>query len=176
MGSRPVAATTMKPLLLWLRGLVFTALVPLVIAGWAPGAVDPQRRAAGGAWTGGWLLVAIGAAIYLACLMRFLAAGGTPAIFFTRPLRALIGEEPRALVRTWLYTVSRNPMYVGVVLAVFGQAIAFASQPIAVYGALLWLLFHFIVVAVEEPHLRERHGASYDEYCRRVPRWLVTLK
>lgn len=167
-----MTAAVVQKTTLWVRGLIFTALVPLVVAGWAPAAIDPFRRAAGGAWNGGWLLVAGGTAIYLACLLRFLAAGGTPAIFFTRPLRALLGEEPPRLVRSWLYTVTRNPMYVGVALAVFGQAIVFASQNIAIYGALLWLAFHLVVVAIEEPHLREIYGPSYDEYCRRVPRWL----
>ena len=47
-------------------------------------------------------------------------------------------------------------MYIGVVLSVFGQAIVFASRDIAVYGALLWLTFHIVVVALEEPHLREQ--------------------
>jgi protein-S-isoprenylcysteine O-methyltransferase Ste14 len=158
--------------LLWARGLIFTALVPLVVAGWLPAVVDPFRRVAGGAWSVGWLLVAAGAAIYAACLLRFLAAGGTPAIFFTRPVRVLIGEEPRRLVQGWLYSLSRNPMYVGVVLAVFGQAIVFASRAIAIYGAFLWLMFHLVVVALEEPHLHDRHGAAYEDYCRRVPRWL----
>jgi protein-S-isoprenylcysteine O-methyltransferase Ste14 len=112
----------------------------------------------------------------VACLLRFLSSGGTPAIFFTRPLRALLGEEPPRLVQSWLYTVTRNPMYVGVVLAVFGQALVFASANIAVYGALLWLAFHVVVVALEEPHLRERHGRSYEEYCRRVPRWFFKFQ
>jgi protein-S-isoprenylcysteine O-methyltransferase Ste14 len=164
-----------RTLLLWGRGVIFTALVPLVVAGWAPAAIDPARRPAGGAWSAGWCLVAAGAAIYVVCLLRFLASGGTPAIF-TRPLRALIGEEPPRLVQAWLYTRTRNPMYVGVVLAVIGQAVVFASQSIATYAVLLWLAFHFVVVAFEEPHLRDVHGRSYDDYCRRVPRWLVMLK
>ena len=161
---------------LWIRGLIFTALVPLVVGGWAPAAIDPGRRPGGGLWNSGWLLVAVGAAFYVACLLRFLASGGTPAIFFTRPLRALIGEEPPQLVQSWLYTVTRNPMYVGVSAAVFGQAIVYASASIATYGALLWTAFHVVVIGLEEPHLRELHGRSYDDYCRRVPRWLVTLE
>ena len=160
--------------MLWIRGLIFTALVPLVIGAWIPSIVDPFRRVQGGAWNAGWALVAAGAAIYTLCLLRFLASGGTPAIFFTRPIRALIGEEPQTLVQSWLYTVTRNPMYVGVVLAVFGQAIVFASRATAIYGAVLWMFFHLTVVLLEEPHLRELHGGSYEEYCRRVPRWLAT--
>jgi protein-S-isoprenylcysteine O-methyltransferase Ste14 len=63
-------------------------------------------------------------------------------------------------------------MYVGVVLPVFGQAIVFASRAIATHGVFLWLMFHLVVVALEEPHLHDRHGAAYEDYCRRVPRWL----
>lgn len=166
----------MRTAALWTQGLVFTALVPLVVAGWLPAVVDPARRAAGAAANAGWLLVAAGGAIYAACLARFLASGGTPAIFFTRPLRAIIGEEPGRLVRGRLYAVSRNPMYVGVVLAVLGQALVFASRSIAAYGAILWLTFHVVVVGLEEPHLRERYGESYEEYYRRVPRWLGLLR
>jgi protein-S-isoprenylcysteine O-methyltransferase Ste14 len=168
-----VSAPAVRATLLWIRGLIFTALVPLVVAGWAQRAVDPFSAPRGGAWRAGWLLVACGAAMYFACLWRFLAAGGTPAIFFTRPLRAIIGEEPPRLVQGWLYTFTRNPMYVGVVFAIFGQAIVFASRAIAIYGAIVWLTFHLVVVLLEEPHLRDVHGDSYAEYCRRIPRWLL---
>src|SRR5579872_4216736 len=150
--------------MLWIRGAIFTALAPWVVAVWAPAMVDSGRHAAGGWWHAGWLLVAMGVAMYLACLLRFLAAGGTPAIFFTRPLRAIIGEEPRTLVDGWLYRVSRNPMYVGVVLSILGQAIVFASRSIAVYGALTWLTFDIVVIVLEEPHLREQYGPSYEDY------------
>src|SRR5262249_2178255 len=85
MNTRALSRVT-----LWMQGLIFTALVPLVVAGWMPSAVDPLRRVAGGAASAGWLLIAGGAAIYGACLTRFLASGGTPAIFFTRPVRAVI--------------------------------------------------------------------------------------
>ena len=120
----------------------------------------------------GWLPVAAGASIYSVCLLGFLTAGGTPAIFFTRHLRFLIGEEPRRLVEGGLYRVSRNPMYIGVLLVVFGQAILFGSERLAEYGLAVAVIFHLVVVYVEEPHLRRERGASYQEYCRRVRRWL----
>jgi protein-S-isoprenylcysteine O-methyltransferase Ste14 len=63
-------------------------------------------------------------------------------------------------------------MYVGVVTAVFGQALIFGSRSAAWYGAFLWLSFHIVVVFLEEPHLREERGPAYDEYRRQVPRWL----
>lgn len=157
--------------MLWLRGLIFTVLVPGVLAFYLPSILDPQARIRGGLWQTGWPITGTGALIYLLCLLRFLVAGGTPAIFFTRPLRHVLGQEPAGLVSAGLYRYSRNPMYVGVLLAVLGQAVLFASGTIAVYGAVLWALFHITVVMLEEPHLRATRGTEYEAYCRRVPRW-----
>jgi protein-S-isoprenylcysteine O-methyltransferase Ste14 len=126
----------------------------------------------GGVWQVGWLFVGLGAIIYGLCLYSFLMSGGTPAIFFTRHLKFVLGEEPPKLVRQGLYRVSRNPMYIGVLAVVFGQAIIVGSLDVAVYGAALWVCFHLVVVLLEEPHLRKERGASFDEYCRQVPRWI----
>jgi protein-S-isoprenylcysteine O-methyltransferase Ste14 len=158
--------------MLWLRGLIFTALVPAMVAFVLPLTVDPQAHRAGGFWNLASIPIAAGTLIYVLCLIRFLAAGGTPAIFFTRPLRFLLGEEPASLVSSGLYRFSRNPMYVGVLLAVFGQAALYASPRIAAYGCAAFLVFHGVVVFIEEPHLRATRGPSYQLYCRTVPRWL----
>jgi protein-S-isoprenylcysteine O-methyltransferase Ste14 len=153
------------------RGIVFTILVPVVVGGWLPRQLaDSPGRA--GWWRLGWVLIAAGAAIYISCLARFLGAGGTPTIFFTRPLRFVLGEEPRELVSRGFYGRSRNPMYLGVVTAVIGQAIVFASAAVGVYALLLFIVFHVVVRFLEEPHLRARQGDAYARYCRRVPRWL----
>lgn len=154
--------------MLWVRGLIFTALVPVVVGFFIPHWIDPRVRR----WDAGWFLIVPGVLIYALCLIRFLAAGGTPAIFFTRHLRFLIGEEPHALVSTGLYRFSRNPMYVGVLLAVFGQAILLGSLRLTVYGLFLLVCFHAVVVLVEEPHLIKQSGESYEQYCREVPRWI----
>jgi protein-S-isoprenylcysteine O-methyltransferase Ste14 len=157
---------------LWIRGLVFTLLVPCVVGGYLPSLIYGGSSAKHGLWSVGWLFAALGSTVYGLCLFTFLLSGGTPAIFFTRHLKLVIGEEPRKLVRRGLYRFSRNPMYLGVLLAVFGQALVFASFQVALYGAALWLVFHLVVVLLEEPHLREERGPSYEQYCRQVPRWL----
>lgn len=158
--------------MLWVRGIVFTVLVPGVVGFFLPSIVDPRARLRGGISDAGWLLVAAGMLTYALCLVRFLAAGGTPAIYFARRLRLLIGEEPGGLVSGGPYRFSRNPMYVGVLLVVFGQAVLFASTPLAVYGCAVFLFFHLMIVFFEEPHLRVTRGRSYDLYCKAVPRWL----
>jgi protein-S-isoprenylcysteine O-methyltransferase Ste14 len=156
---------------LWLRGAVFTVLVPYVVAVYLPKLVDPAARRHGAIFEIGWPLIIAGTLIYAFCLIRFLLAGGTPAIFFIRHLSFLVGEEPASLVSSGLYRYSRNPMYIGVLLVIFGQAILFASSAIALYGCFMFLMFHVVVVTLEEPHLRAVQGPSYEAYCRAVPRW-----
>jgi len=158
-------------MLLWLRGIAFTLLVPGVVAFLVPQWLR-TTPAAGGWWSFGWIAFAIGTAIYLRCLVDFLRAGGTPAIFFTRHARALIGEEPRRVVHNGIYRYSRNPMYVGVITAIAGQACVYRSRGIALYALIAALTFHCVVVFIEEPHLVRERGPSYEDYCRRVPRWL----
>lgn len=158
--------------MLWLRALLFTFLVPAVVGGMVPVLLLAGRPPAGGLARSGWILVVAGALIYLLCLLRFLAAGGTPAIFFSRGLRYVIGEEPGRLVGDGLYRYSRNPMYLGVVMVVFGLAIVYQAASVALYAVALSLAFQAVVVFGEEPHLRRARGRAYEDYCRRVPRWL----
>ena len=158
--------------MLWVRGLIFTVLIPAVVGFVLPSAVDPLAQRRGGMWEAGWIPIAAGTLIYLWCLLLFLAAGGTPAIHFTRPLRFLIGAPPEGLVSGGLYRFSRNPMYMGVLTAIFGQAVLFASPRIAAYGCVVLACFCSIVLLIEEPHLRATRGRAYEEYCQAVPRWL----
>lgn len=170
--SATASGYTMTFPMLWIRGLIFTALIPAVVGFFLPAAVDPLARRAGGIWDLGWGFITVGLLVYALCFIRFLLAGGTPAIFFSRHLRFLIGEEPGGLVLDGLYRFSRNPMYAGVLMVVFGQAVLFASLRLTAYGCAVFAFFHMIVVFAEEPHLRATRGPSYDVYCRTVPRWL----
>jgi protein-S-isoprenylcysteine O-methyltransferase Ste14 len=159
-------------MLLWLQGLIFTVLVPGVVAFYIPRALRDGHTAAGGWWSLGWILFATGALIYTTCLVNFLTAGGTPAIFFTHPVRAVLGEEPKEVVSNGLYRYSRNPMYLGVFIAIAGQAVVYRSSRISIYLATAIAFFHCVVVFLEEPHLVRARGPAYDDYRRRVPRWL----
>jgi protein-S-isoprenylcysteine O-methyltransferase Ste14 len=145
----------------WVQALVFSALVPAVVALVVPMALTGFGAPIGGAWQLGWILFIFGVALYVRCLRNFVTVGGTPAIFFTR-----------RLIRSDIYGLSRNPMYLAVILIVAGEAIVFASVSIAVYGLVLFVAFHLVVMLVEEPHLRARDGAGYQRYCQQVPRWI----
>lgn len=80
--------------------------------------------------------------------------------------------RPERLVTTGAFAHTRNPMYLGVVLTAAGVALLAGSPVAAGYTGLLWLTYHGVVVAVEEPKLRAAFGAEYERYCRRVRRWV----
>ncbi len=79
------------------------------------------------------------------------------------------------LVVTGLYRYVRNPIYIGVVSIVFGQALLFGDWRLLGYGALLWLFFQGLVLMHEEPALNEQFGAEYERYRTNVPRWIPRL-
>ena len=78
---------------------------------------------------------------------------------------------PTKLVTAGLYRFSRNPMYVSVALVLFGWALAFASLGLAVYALVVVVAFILRVRLNEEPYLARTHGAQWDDYAKRVPRW-----
>jgi protein-S-isoprenylcysteine O-methyltransferase Ste14 len=137
-------------------------LVPWLLTGWegSPAGWDTVDLL-------GVLVGLVGLAMVVACFVRFVREGrGTPAP--TAPT-----EE---LVVGGLYRYLRNPMYVGVGLAIAGQCLAFRSLSLVVWLALFTVAVTVFVVAYEQPTLRARYGAAYDAYCRRVPAVVPRLR
>lgn len=79
---------------------------------------------------------------------------------------------PRELVVTGLYRFSRNPMYIAVLLVLWGWALGFRSWPLTAYALVVMVVFHLRVVLHEEPWLARTHGNLWINYKARVPRWL----
>jgi protein-S-isoprenylcysteine O-methyltransferase Ste14 len=79
------------------------------------------------------------------------------------------------LVVSGLYRYVRNPMYVGVLVALAGEAVLFWSSGIVIEGATGCLAIELFVRLYEEPTLARRHPADYPRYQRHVPRWLPRL-
>ncbi|HKM80691.1 MAG TPA: isoprenylcysteine carboxylmethyltransferase family protein [Candidatus Acidoferrum sp.] len=110
----------------------------------------------------------LGFAVALRCVWDFGRTGhGTPA-----PI-----APPQRLVVVGFYRYVRNPMYVGFFVGwtglwvIFGRAnlAAIIVAAIVVVGVALFVRFY------EEPTLRKKFGAEYEEYCRNVPRWLPRM-
>jgi len=78
---------------------------------------------------------------------------------------------PQELVVVGLYRVSRNPMYIAVVLVLAGWAIGFHSRALAIYAVAVAVAFHLRVVFGEEPWLARTHHEKWTRYQAQVPRW-----
>lgn len=111
-----------------------------------------------------WL---IGIAMLVWCFWDFVQKGkGTP----------VPTEPPNELVVTGLYNHVRNPMYVGIASILIGHFLWFGFWNLLIYMAVVVIAFHSFVTLYEEPNLRQRFGAAYEEYLTRVPRWIPRVK
>jgi protein-S-isoprenylcysteine O-methyltransferase Ste14 len=154
-----------------LRSLVFTFLVPGTVGGYLPYAILRGSGATLAESTGllvlGVIGLVAGLAIYGWCVTDFALAGhGTPA-----PI-----DPPTELVVRGLYRFARNPMYVGVLTVIAGQAALFASYRLALYAIVVFAVFNLFVIGYEEPVLRRSFDGAYERYCATVPRWLPRLR
>lgn len=110
----------------------------------------------------GDILICAGATVVVESFVRFAIVGrGTPA-----PV-----APTESLVLSGLYRCVRNPMYVGVLAVILGQAMLLRSGTLLAYAGLIWLLFHAFTVLYEEPTLRRQFGSAYDTYRAGVRRW-----
>jgi len=77
------------------------------------------------------------------------------------------------LVVVGLYRHVRNPMYLGLAVGWIGLWVIFGhANPAAIAGvAAVTLAIHLFVLFYEEPALRGKFGADYEQYCRNVDRW-----
>jgi protein-S-isoprenylcysteine O-methyltransferase Ste14 len=153
-----------------LRSLFFTLLVPGTVVGLIPYLILSREEVSlHGPWTPqkivGLVLMAVGAAILIRCIWDFATKGrGTLA-----PI-----DPPKQLVVEGLFRYVRNPMYLGVLVLLVGQAAFFESLALLQYTGLWFAVVHLVVVLYEEPSLRHRFGAPYERYCRSIHRWLPT--
>ncbi|MBB4658063.1 methyltransferase family protein [Parvularcula dongshanensis] len=102
-------------------------------------------------------------------------AGGAVADFQRRKTTV----DPRApgrataLLTRGVFRLTRNPIYVGMALCLFGLALALGT----VLGLFLTLGFIAALTAwqirPEEKALRSLFGPDYDDYAAKVPRWLL---
>ncbi len=91
---------------------------------------------------------------------------------------AKAGTDPRpdkpdtAMVEAGPFRFSRNPIYLGFLLAVAGFALRWGDLWGWVAVVLAHLVLDRFVVAKEEAYLTTRFGAAYEAYRSRVRRWV----
>jgi protein-S-isoprenylcysteine O-methyltransferase Ste14 len=80
------------------------------------------------------------------------------------------------LVTEGLFRHSRNPLYLGNLLVLTGLFIVHHNPWVYGLGIPFFVFAYRSIVAAEEAYLRGKFGAKYEEYCRRVNRWLPDFR
>lgn len=155
---------------LFFRNLFFTILQPGIVVGLIPFLIvnGKEKEIFDQPWKfhhySGAMIFSIGFVIMIICIINFAVQGrGTlsPA------------DPTKKLVVAGLYRFSRNPMYVGVTMILIGEAIFFQSILLLwVYSLVVFVAFNLFIILVEEPRLRKDFGKEYNEYCKKVRRWI----
>lgn|SRR5215213_4333045 len=80
-------------------------------------------------------------------------------------------EHRTTLIQRGVFRLSRNPIFVGMILTLFGLFLVIPNV-----GTLITLLIGIILIGIqvrlEEEYLIRTHGDKYIEYCRNVRRWV----
>jgi protein-S-isoprenylcysteine O-methyltransferase Ste14 len=151
-----------------LRNFIFTLLQPGLVAGVIPyyilgGDLSALPRPGPVQLYAGLALFLVGVSIMLRCILQFALEG--------RGTLSPVDPTKRLVVRG-LYRFSRNPMYVGVMLILIGEAIMAQSVPLWIYLVVVFIAFNLFIVLHEEPRLRKDFGQEYLDYCQKVRRWI----
>ena len=143
---------------------------------WPPVAIGGPLLAGAlmtGAWgdpvdLGGWRIP-----VGWALVLFFLGWNGSALWLFGRHRTGLLpGQPTNAIIERGPFRVSRNPLYVGLLALYLGIACLTPTVWGVVLFPLAVLLILWGAILPEERYLTERFGAPYDDYRRRVRRWL----
>ena len=142
-----------------LGALLFFFLAPGTVAGLVPLWIARGRAQApfldsAALRIVGILMIAAGLIPLLESFARFAMKGlGTPAPIF----------PTRHLVVSGFYRHVRNPMYVGVLAIILGEALVLRTPALFGYALFVWLCFFLYVLFYEEPTLRRNFGPGARE-------------
>ncbi len=143
--------------------LVFALAIALAM--WALSMVTPALDASMGLRVGLALALALGG----------IAMAMAGAIWFRRfktTVNPLEPEKASTLVQGGVFSCTRNPMYVGLMLVLAGWVV-FLAAPWALLGPVCFCIYiSRFQIAPEERVLTGLFGTEYTEYQAKVRRWL----
>ena len=103
----------------------------------------------------------------IVCISLFIRIGnGTLAPW--NPTRKFVIAGP--------YRYVRNPMIIGVLIVLFGESVAILSFNIFLWALAFFIMNNIFFTLYEEPNLVKKFGKEYQEYKRKVSRWVPRLK
>lgn len=133
-----------------------------ILAGWGIGALlhlAPifQHTLAG------VVVFALGFAVSASGRLAF-AKAGTEVVPASKKNSALVISGP--------FKFTRNPMYLGILIAMIGLAIVIGT--VTAYGAVIvyFLFVNFVSIPYEEEKMERQFGEAFRDYKSRVRRWI----
>ncbi|PIN88457.1 hypothetical protein COU61_04830 [Candidatus Pacearchaeota archaeon CG10_big_fil_rev_8_21_14_0_10_35_13] len=81
-------------------------------------------------------------------------------------------EKPRTLITNGAFRISRNPMYLGMISILLGTAIIYGNLISFAFPIILYIMIRTITIPVEEGILTKEFGKKYEEYKKKVRRWI----
>lgn len=153
---------------LFFRNLLFTILQPGLVAGYVPYLILGRLKR-NSAFSEFGITQGIGLALFV---LGFIIMIHCITFFAIKGRGTLSPADPtKKLVVSGLYKFSRNPMYVGVMSMLIGEAIFFNSFDLWIYSALIFVAFNLFISFVEEPRLKRDFGEEYLSYRQKVRKW-----
>ncbi len=81
-------------------------------------------------------------------------------------------ETNNALVTNGVFAITRNPMYLGMVVFCVGAALWFGRSFMLLAPVLMFAVANFVFIPFEEAKMRRQFGDVFDAYTKRVRRWI----
>jgi protein-S-isoprenylcysteine O-methyltransferase Ste14 len=110
----------------------------------------------------GWLFAAASLLVAAPAFREFYAARTT----------VWPNRSASALMTKGVFALTRNPLYLSLLLLYCGIGIFFGAWWAIIIAPFLVAVINGYVIAREEKYLKEKFGTVYQDYCRRVQRWI----
>ena len=79
---------------------------------------------------------------------------------------------PKKLISSGPFKISRNPIYLGMLLILFGIAFLMSSLSAVIIAIVFGLIINFTWIAHEEKKLKELFLEDWENYSAKVRRWI----
>lgn len=83
-----------------------------------------------------------------------------------------ISPTNRVMVAHGPFKITRNPMYLGLVILSLGIAVWIGTWPMFIAPVAVFATSNWVHIPFEEEKMRRQFGTTYDNYAARVRRWI----